>query len=94
MYSRTTMVVNRTGLHARPASEFTERAKSFTSKIRVKNLSDQSEDVQGNAKSIISLLSLGMGQGSLVEISADGDDERSAVDALIALVDSGFGEAG
>ena len=50
------------------------------------------EDDEANAKSIIFLLSLGLCQGEEVEITAKGDDEQEAVDALIALIDSGFGE--
>ncbi len=92
MYSRKTIVKNRTGLHARPATQFIELAKQFQSRIQVTNLSLEEEDNVGNAKSIISVLSLGMGQGSQIEIFAVGDDEQEAVDALIELVDSGFGE--
>ncbi|HIT52419.1 MAG TPA: HPr family phosphocarrier protein [Candidatus Fimivicinus intestinavium] len=92
MYSRKTIVKNRTGLHARPATQFIELAKRFQSRIQITNLSLEEEDNIGNAKSIISVLSLGMGQGSQIEIFAVGEDEQEAVDALIELVDSGFGE--
>lgn len=92
MYSRKTIVKNRTGLHARPATQFIELAKRFQSRIQITNLSLEEEDNIGNAKSIISILSLGMGQGSQIEIFAVGEDEQEAVDALIELVDSGFGE--
>lgn len=92
MYSRKTIVKNRTGLHARPATQFIELAKRFQSRIQITNLSLEEEDNIGNAKSIISVLSLGMCQGSQIEIFAVGEDEQEAVDALIELVDSGFGE--
>lgn len=45
-----------------------------------------------NAKSIISVLALGLAQGEEVELSADGPDEQQAVDSLVALIDSKFGE--
>ena len=92
MYSKKTTVINRTGLHARPASQFIEMAKRFSSRIQISNLSLDDEDNIGNAKSIIFVLALGMGQGSQIEIFAVGEDEQEAVDSLIALVDSGFGE--
>ena len=45
-----------------------------------------------SAKSIIGVLSLGMSQGTVIEISAEGEDEKPAVDMLVELVESGFGE--
>lgn len=55
MYSKKTTVINRTGLHARPASQFIEMAKRFSSRIQISNLSLDDEDNIGNAKSIISV---------------------------------------
>ncbi|MBQ4094499.1 MAG: HPr family phosphocarrier protein [Oscillospiraceae bacterium] len=91
MYSKKTVVVNATGLHARPASDFVREAKKWTSRITIANLSTPEED-PANAKSIISVLSLGMGKGTEVEVVAKGDDEEAAVEALVALIDGGFGE--
>lgn len=89
MYSKKTTIQNRTGLHARPASDFIGCASKFKSKIVIKKLS---EDEEANAKSIVMLLSLALGQGEEVEITAKGEDEVEAVDALVALIDSKFGE--
>lgn len=89
MYSKTTVVKNRTGLHARPASEFVACAAKFSSKVTIKKLGAEKEV---NAKSIILLLSLALVQGTEVEISAAGEDETAAVEALVALIDGGFGE--
>ena len=50
------------------------------------------EDDTVNAKSIINLLSLGLSQGEEVELVAEGSDEKEAVDSLVALIDSKFGE--
>ncbi len=89
MYSRTVTVQNRTGLHARPASDFIGCASKFQSKITIKRVTEEDE---ANAKSIVMLLSLGLGQGTEVEITARGEDEVAAVDALVALIETKFGE--
>ncbi len=90
MVKRTTVIKNKTGLHARPASDFVQAASKFNSSITIRRVDE--EDDEANAKSIIFLLSLGLCQGEEVEILAKGDDEQEAVDSLIALIDSGFGE--
>jgi len=91
MYAKQTKVINETGLHARPASEFVAEAKKFASKITIKNLGKEGA-VPANAKSMIRLLAEGLAKGTEIEIAADGADEVAAVDALVALVESGFGE--
>ena len=90
MYSKQTTVVNKAGLHARPASEFVMKAKSFTADVTVRNMDKSGAAV--NAKSIVRLLGEGLGTGTKIEIAAEGADEKAAVDALVALVNSGFGE--
>ncbi len=89
MYVKNTKIVNRSGLHARPASDFVTCARKFQSKIRIKRAG---EDNEVDAKSIVMLLSLGLSLGEEVVIGAQGEDEVGAVDALIRLVDSAFGE--
>ncbi|MEA5011038.1 MAG: HPr family phosphocarrier protein [Angelakisella sp.] len=89
MYSKKTTIQNRTGLHARPASDFISLASKFKSKIVIRKIE---EDEEANAKSIVMLLSLGLGMGDEVEIYAKGEDEVEAVDSLVALIDSKFGE--
>jgi len=83
------MIQNRTGLHARPASEFVALAAQFQSKITIRPVNEE-DDI--NAKSIMLLLAMGLGQGDEVVITAKGEDETAAVDALVALVESKFGE--
>ncbi len=90
MYTKSTVVKNATGLHARPASDFVAAANKFASKITIRRTDGEGMGV--NAKSIVLLLSQGFCQNEEVEITAKGDDETQAVDALIALIDSGFGE--
>jgi len=91
MYSRITTVKNPTGLHARPAAELVATAKKFKSSIDIRIISNENK-APVNAKSIIMLLSLGACRGSQVEIIAEGEDERQAVDSIIELINGGFGE--
>lgn len=90
MYSKTVTIVNATGLHARPASEFVLEAKKFASKVFIQPVGSAGAPI--NAKSMVRLLSVGIAKGTEVEISAEGEDEQQAVEALVALVQTGFGE--
>ena len=90
MYQKQVTVVNPTGLHARPASDFVTLAKTFSSKIMIRDLN--SDEPAVNAKSIVMLLSLGLAQGAQAELSAEGEDAQRAVEELAALISSGFGE--
>lgn len=90
MISKSVTIINVTGLHARPASEFVGKAKTFASKITIRNVTANHPAV--NAKSIMRILGEGLSKGTLVEISADGEDESRAVEELVALIESGFGE--
>ncbi len=89
MASKQVEVKNPTGLHARPAAEFCKLAARFTSEIIVKKVG---VDKEGNGKSVISLMTLGFNKGSVIDITANGDDAQEAVDALATLVEGGFGE--
>jgi phosphocarrier protein HPr len=80
-------VINPTGLHARPASQFAELARTFESAVTVTK-----EGRTANAKSLIGLLKLGVGAGSTITLGAEGPDEQAAVDALAALL-SEFAES-
>lgn len=91
MYSRVTTVCNPTGLHARPATEFVAQAKKYASKITIRNMEEDPDECV-NAKSVVLLLSLGLTKGTQVELTAQGEDEKTAVDELVALIESGFGE--
>ncbi|MCI1965052.1 MAG: HPr family phosphocarrier protein [Oscillospiraceae bacterium] len=92
MYSKNTVIANPTGLHARPASDFIAAAGKFNSKIKIGRVGGDPDEDVANAKSIINLLALGLAQGEKVTVSADGPDENQAVDTLVALIDSKFGE--
>ncbi len=88
MVKKQVEIINKTGLHARPASDFVLSAKKFESKITV--CQEGGEPV--NAKSVVRLLAEGIGQGKKIEIVADGEDEEAALAELVSLVESGFGE--
>lgn len=81
-------VKNKVGLHARPASAFVREASKFKSAITVFY-----GDVQANAKSILNVLTLGVNQGAVIQIHAEGEDAEEALQALKALNDSNYGEA-
>jgi phosphocarrier protein len=87
MTSRTVTVVNRLGIHARAAARFVHLATRFDSRVRVAR-----DGREMDGKSIMGILLLAASVGSSVTISAEGSDELAAVDALVALVEAGFGE--
>lgn len=92
MFTTQAQLINASGLHARPASDFVKLAKSFQSKITVRSADAPEEDAV-NAKSIVMILSQGFCKGTDIVIAASGGDEQTAAAALAALVASGFGEA-
>lgn len=87
MTSRTITIVNQLGMHARAAAKFVHLASRFQSRIRVAR---QSREMDG--KSIMGLLLLAAAFGTSITVSAVGPDEVAAVDALVELVSTGFGE--
>lgn len=87
MFVKEVEVKNQVGLHARPATFFIQKANEYKSSIWV-----EKDERRVNAKSLLGILSLGIIGGTTIKIIADGDDETSAVEGLIALVDSGFSD--
>jgi phosphocarrier protein HPr len=85
--SRVVPVVNELGMHARAAAKFVHLASRFRSRIRVGH-----ETGEMDGKSIMGLLLLAAARGTTITITADGDDELKAVEALTGLVETGFGE--
>ena len=81
-------VVNAAGLHARPAAVFVAETSKFASKIRVRNATTNTEWT--NAKSILSVLTLGVEPQHEIELTAEGVDEDQAVAALASLITSDF----
>jgi multiphosphoryl transfer protein len=84
-------VRNPSGLHARPAALFVQVAGRFVSTISVENL-DRAGGQSVNAKSILLVMTIGVGQGHRIRITADGQDAEQALVALQEAVDGGLGE--
>ena len=87
MIEREVRIRNPLGLHARAAARFVHTASRFRSRVTV---SRNTKSMDG--KSILGILLLAASQGTTLRLSAEGDDETAAVDALAALVEGGFGE--
>ena len=88
MVSRKVEIKNKTGLHARPASDFVLTAKRFESRVTICKEGGQPV----NAKSMMRLLAECIGQGTVIELSTEGPDEEQALETLIQMIESGFGE--
>lgn len=87
MIERTATIVNPLGLHARPAAQFVKLASSFQAHIEV-----EKDGMPVNGKSIMGVMMLAAECGSSITLRANGADEAAAVEALVQLVASGFGE--
>ena len=87
MVEREIQVINKLGLHARPAAMLVQTASKFKSEIKLKK-----EDVEANAKSILSVMMLAAETGSFVVIKAEGEDEEQAVETLAKMFKEKFGE--
>ena len=81
------VIVNSLGLHARPAAALVQTVLQFQSDVRI-NLNGQ----QVNAKSIMGLVTLAAAQGTRIMVMCKGEDAQDALDAVRALIESGFGE--
>lgn len=84
----TVQLVNRNGLHARPAHLFVQTANRFQSTLRVGR---QGVDTV-NGKSIMGIMMLAAEHGAELELEAEGPDAMEQIEALLDLIASGFGE--
>ena len=80
-------ISNKLGLHARASAKLTKLAGSFQSDVFMSR-----NDRRVNAKSIMGVMMLAAGAGSVVELEVSGNDEQAALDALTALITDKFGE--
>lgn len=87
MISRDIVITNTSGLHARPATFFIQKANSYSSSVWV-----EKDERKVNAKSLLGVLSLGIAMGMSVTLIADGPDEDAAISGLVELIESGFSE--
>lgn len=87
MIQKKVRITNKLGLHARPAALLVKTAGKYRSDVTIAK-----DDMEVNAKSIMGVMMLAAEKGSLITITADGDDEQSAVDAIVKLVEGKFDE--
>jgi len=87
MIQATVTLLNKAGLHARPAALFVQTARKFNAQILVKK-----DEKEANAKTILGILSLGAESGNVITIKADGEDAEEAVRTLVNLVNMKLGE--
>ena len=88
--SRETAIRNKLGLHARPAMQFVDLANGFTSTVTVSK--DGPEPIEVDGKSVMQMITLEATMGTLLHVKAEGDDAQAAVDKLVELFESKFGE--
>lgn len=87
----TLVIRHPSGLHARPAAKFVQLAARFPCQITVQKVNSSKPAV--NAKSALSVLTLGVNMGDEITITAEGERAEEAIAALTELVDSNFGES-
>ena len=87
MISRDIVINNTSGLHARPATFFIQKANSYPCSIWV-----EKDERRVNAKSLLGVLSLGIARGMTIKLVADGQGEEDALNGLSELINSGFEE--
>ena len=86
MPERSVQIVNKNGLHARPAAEIVKCASKFQSQITLVR-----DDLEVNGKSIMGVMMLAAEEGSTIRVRAEGKDEDAALSALAELVNGKFG---
>ena len=88
--SREIVVSNKLGLHARPAMQFVDTANQFAARITVFKGGDEPAEADG--KSVMQMIILAATEGTPLRIEADGPDAQQAVEKLVGLFESKFGE--
>lgn len=80
-------IKNQLGLHARAATQLVQLANRFRCEIRIRKGA-----VEVNGKSIMGVLQLAAARGQMIDLLADGEDSRQALQAIGELIDQRFGE--
>lgn len=88
MITKKVVILNKLGMHARPASQLVQRASKFGSEIFIEN----DEGLEVNAKSIMGVLMLGAVEGTELTLKAEGEDAEDALDEISSLFADKFGE--
>ncbi len=81
-------IINKLGLHARAAAKFVSCTSAFSSKVQA-----GTNGKLVDAKSIMSVMMLAAGQGTVLDLKIEGADEDAALEAIQALIDNRFDEA-
>ncbi|MDR0551429.1 MAG: HPr family phosphocarrier protein [Spirochaetaceae bacterium] len=87
MVERVVKIINRAGIHARPASAIVQKTKNFKASVYFE---DGSRKI--DAKSILSIITLGAAYGKEIKITAEGEDEQYALDTIAHLFETKFEE--
>ncbi|MDQ6994507.1 MAG: HPr family phosphocarrier protein [Mariprofundaceae bacterium] len=87
MLEQSVKIQNRLGLHARASAAFVSTAGKFQSDITLRK-----GDMKVNGKSIMGIMMLAASKGTTLVLSADGEDEIMAIQALVDLINQRFGE--
>ena len=87
MIEQKVTISNRAGIHARPAAVLVQASKDFKSSIFY-----EKDNYRINGKSILGIMTLGAGYGTVLNIIAQGEDEKEAIDTLVRLFESKFEE--
>lgn len=88
MVERDLQILNKNGLHARPAAEIVKTAARYKAEITISR-----EELEVNGKSIMGVMMLAAEQGSMLKVKAEGPDAEQAVAAIADLVARKFGES-
>lgn len=88
MISRDIEIINKLGLHARASAKLTQLAARYQSEVWMTR-----NDRRVNAKSIMGVMMLAAGKGSVVTLDTEGPDEQECMDALVQLIEARFGES-
>ena len=85
--SRNVTIVNQLGLHARAATKLAQLCQQFKAHIELVH-----EDKKADACSVLALLMLASSKGKTLQVTAEGSDAEVALNAVVALIEQGFGE--
>ncbi|GMB02192.1 HPr family phosphocarrier protein [Pelosinus sp. IPA-1] len=87
MIEKQITITNNSGLHARPAAQFVQKAANFKSKVRITG-----NNKTADGKSILAVMGMGIKQNAQINITVEGEDEEECIKALEELIASNFGE--
>lgn len=87
MLEQTVTILNKVGLHARPAALLVKAASEFPCEVTLVK-----DDKSYNAKSILGIMSAAVKQNEIIVVRTNGDSEEQALVAIVELIKSGFGE--